>query len=222
MITGLCNSEMLRLFDVGMRVKVSDRQYSYQSKKFTDKVIGAYGTVNRVDLYYEKIAVKLDGTLNELSATGNFFFKPRELEILDENNKIREDKNMSTIKNYLNIAKIKFIDERGCRTWEYANFDASLRPRDICVVMTANHGMSLAEVVEILPRNDIETTREIVAKVDTEAYDTRVAVRKQVAELKAKMEERAKQLQDVALYKMLAENDPAMMELLNEYQALTK
>lgn len=45
-------------------------------------------------------------------------------------------------------------------------------------------------------------------------------MRNKAAELKAKMEARAKQLQDIALYKMLAENDPDMAELLNEYQAI--
>ena len=102
MVSGLCNSEMLQLFSVGMRVKVSNRQYSYQSKKYTDMVIGACGTVDHVDLRYEKISVKLDNRLNELSATGDFFFEPRELIILDKNVNIVEENNMSIIKNYLN------------------------------------------------------------------------------------------------------------------------
>jgi hypothetical protein len=54
------------------------------------------------------------------------------------------------------------------------------------------------------------------------AFDYRVSVRKQAAELKAKMQERAKQLQDIALYQMLAKEDSEMMELLGQFQSLPK
>lgn len=206
----------IRDFEPGMRVQVC-RLTSYSSRKNVDKLEFAYGTVDRVELHWEKVCVRIDNLTNNMSGSGNFYFKASELKIVND---IKEENNMSYIKNYLNIAKIKFLDEHGDRTYDHANFDASLRPNDICVVMTANHGMALAKVAEILPRNDIEITREIVSKVFTDDYDERVKIRKQAAELKAKMQERAKQLQDVALYKMLAENDPAMMELLNEYQSL--
>ena len=86
--------------------------------------------------------------------------------------------------------------------------------------MSEKHGMGLATVIEIVDRNDIETQREVVAKVYTGGYDSRVALRAKVAELKAKMQERAKKLQDVALYQMLAKEDTEMAALLQEYQSL--
>lgn len=222
MVTGLCNSEMLQLFEVGMRVKVSDRQYSYQSKKFTDKVIGACGTVDHVDLHYEKIAVKLDNKLNELSATGDFFFKPRELIILDKNDNVMEENNMSAITNYLNIAKIQYVDGSKPSSYSYANFDASLAVGDLCVIQSAHHGLGLAKVTEIVDRNDIEVIREVVAKVYLDDFTERVKIRNQAAQLKAMMEARAKQLQDIALYQMLAKEDSEMQDLLNRYQSLPK
>lgn len=88
------------------------------------------------------------------------------------------------------------------------------------MVKSLHHGYGLAIVTEILHQNDIQTPREIVAKVDTEAYDNREKSRKLAAELKAKMQERAKQLQDIALYQMLAKEDSEMQDLLNCYQNL--
>ena len=128
----------------------------------------------------------------------------------------------NSISNYLNIAKIKFIDNSysTTKTYEYANFEPGLTVGDICVVKTAHHGLGVAKVEEIVERNDIATQREIVAIVNTDAYNERVANRTKAAELKIKMQERVKQLQDVALYKMMAENDPAMMEMLKEYQSI--
>jgi hypothetical protein len=131
-----------------------------------------------------------------------------------------EENNMHTVTNYLNIAKVKFVDGNNERTYDYANYDVFLKAGDLCVVKTANHGLGLARVVEIIDRNDIETQREIVSIVNTEDYDLRVATRAKAAELKTKMQERAKQLQDIDLYQMLAKDDPAMMELLIEYQTL--
>lgn len=221
-ISGLCNSEMIQLFDVGMRVKVSDFQTSYLSRRNMDKVSGAYGTVVRVDMHYEKIEVKIDHEQNDLSVSGCFFFKPRELKILDENDNVMEDKNMaiSNIKNYTNVARIRFSGETKSCNYLYANFEPDLKVGDLVVVKPAHHDITVATVTEIHEGDHFTVQREIIAKVDTEAYDSRVAVRKQAAELKIKMEERARQLQDVALYKMLAETDPAMMELLKEFQAL--
>ena len=80
--------------------------------------------------------------------------------------------------------------------------------------------MTLARVVEILEGNSYETPREVVAVVDTRFYDERVEAREKATKLKARMQERAKKLQDISLYRMLAENDSEMMNLLNEYQNL--
>ena len=224
MTTGLCNSEMLQLFDVGMRVKVSDFQTSYLGKRNVDKVTGAYGTVVRVDMHYEKIEVKIDHERNDLSGSGCFFFKPRELVILDKNDNIMEDENMavSDIKNYLNVVRVKFKPEGKPGNELYANFEPDLQVGDLVVVKPLLIDATVAIVEEIITGDNFTVQREVVAKVDTTAYENRVRIRNQAAELKTKMEERAKQLQDVVLYKTLAESDPAMKELLNEYLALVK
>lgn len=197
-------------------IRAGSRVRVIEQTKYKHNLVNKIGTVRTV--HQSNIAVVFDDVKNENSSYGYFYFLDSQLEkITDEN---MEENNMSNITNYLNIAKVKFIDNPNSCTYEYANFDPELKVGDLCVVKPAHHDMTLAKIVEIVDCNDIKVQREIIAKVDTSAYDNRVKVRKQAAELKNKMQERAKQLQDIALYQMLAKDDPAMMELLNEYQTL--
>jgi hypothetical protein len=206
-------------FEIGMRVKIL-RQTHYKKRVPVDSV----GTVRSV--YSSNIGVELDGKRNERSGYGYYYFKPNELLILceiedvNENEIIMEENNMQKITNYINIAKVQFSTNTA--PFECANFE-SLNVGDTVVVKHYKHSdFDLATVVEIVERNDLEVYHEVVARVDTTYYDDRVANRTKVAELKAKMEARAKQLQDIALYQMLAEKDPDMMALLAEYQAVPK
>lgn len=201
----------------GVRVEVVGRS-SYKKYDYRGKI----GTVvkNNYDMY-GKILVKLDLIRNPYGASGNFYFKPYELSLVNEsNNEILEDNIMQNVVNYFNIARIQYLVNRTPSNHYYANFDHSLAVGNLCVVKSLHHGLGLAKVVEILNQNDIPTPREIVARVDTQDYDFRVAARKDAAELKGKMQERAKQLQDIALYQMLAKEDTEMQELLNRYQNL--
>ena len=206
------------LFKEGVRVEVvrctSYKKYNYKGKLGT-VVRNQYGQ-------YGKIIVDLDTEMNPWGRSGHFYFKPHELSLVKEcNNDILEEENMqNNVINYINIAKIQYLDNSKPSNYNYANFDPFLKTGDLCVVKSLNHGLGLAKVVEIVEQNDIQTPREIVAKVDTQDYDFRVAARKDAAELKAKMKERAKQLQDIALYQMLAEKDADMQDLLNRYQSL--
>lgn len=213
--TGMC----LDKFKPGMRVRIINL-VSYRSKSSIDKIKDRYGTVYRVDTHWEKVIVDMDGVRNSSSATGHFYFKPHELEIVNDEY-IKEENDMSNITNYFNAVQIKYAGDVNPSRYIFANFDTTLAVGDTCVVKTPNNPLEVATVVEILEGTDYKTDREIVAKVDMDAHNKRVEARAKAAELKAKMQERAKQLQDVALYKMLAESDPAMMELLNEYQTLT-
>ena len=201
------------VFERGVHVTVIK-----QSKYRDMQLVGMIGTVHSV--YGATIGVILDEAFNPRSALGVFYFIQNELLIVNEINDIMEENNMQNVNNYLNVAKIKFVDERYDSVYDYANYDPDLKEGDLCVVKSAKHGLGLARVTDIVERTDLETCREIVAKVCTDDYDRRVDTRTRAAELKAKMQERAKQLQDIALYQMLAKDDPDMMSLLTEYQNL--
>ena len=207
-------------FEVGMRVRVI-RQRSY--KKFM--LVDMSGTVES-NLGYGSVAVSLDGIKNNYSSRGVFYFPPSDLAIIDENDDLKNvgGTNMSKekITNYLNTANVRFVNGTDPGLYSYANFDETLGEGDLCAVVTENGCFRMARVIEIVNDNDRETYREVIAKINTEAYDVRVERRSKAAELKAKMEERAKQLRDIALYQLLAKDDSAMMDLLNEYQSLNK
>lgn len=170
-----------------------------------------------------KYAVKLDNETNALSHKGYFYFRPEQLAFTNENgNKMEEENVMPNVVNYFNAVKVQFLDTTAPCRHVYANFESNLKVGDLCVVKTAHHGLGLARVAEILEGNNYETTREIVTLVDTTVYDERVKFRAKRAELKRQMDERAKQLQDIALYQMLAKEDPDMAEMLTRYQNIPK
>ena len=198
----------------GMRVKVVN-----QHKYANINLIGKIGTVKHI--YTDEATVYIDDLRNQYSTSGHFYLKWRDIEIVDERNNIMEENDdMPNVTNYLNAVKIQYVNNIGPSGYVYANYDPDVKVGDLCVVKSEHHGLGLARIVEVIDQNDFKTSREIVAKVNTECYDERVKNRTKAAELKAKMNERAKQLQDIALYQMLAEKDPAMMELLSEYTGL--
>jgi hypothetical protein len=205
-----------------------------KSDSLTDKevfgtLLKAFCSITVIENCYNafgKIKVELDTVRNPGVKHGCFYFQPYELEVVNEtNDDILEENTMNNnnkndITNYLNTVKVKFVDDNKFSSNKYANFDSTIATGDMVVLNTPYAGLELATVVEIIDSNDVGCTGEVVAKVDTTAYDARVANRAKAAELKAKMKERAKQLQDIALYQMLAKDDPAMLELLSEYQAI--
>lgn len=196
----------------GTRVEII-RHHKYRQYN----LVGKKGTVYSV--YGLEVRVEVDGVSNRNASSGHFYFTPKELKIID-NDYVKENENMPNITNYFNAVKIKFLDDTKPCHYIYANFEADLKEGDLCVVKPAHHDLTLARVMEVINDNSFETPREVVAKVYTDFYDERVKARAKAAEVKAKMQERAKQLQDIALYQMLAKDDPAMQELLNEYQNL--
>lgn len=215
----MTQDQIYRIFKPGVRVEVvrcdSYKKYDYKGK-LGKVILNQYGQ-------YGKILVELDTERNPYSVVGHFYFKPSELSLVNEtNDDILEENTMNNnnITNYLNLVKIEYVEDNKLSNHTYANFDGSIVKGDMVIVSTPYAGLALGTVVEVIERNDVNTTNEVVSKVDTTAYDARVANRAKAAELKAKMRERAKQLQDIALYQMLAKDDPAMLELLSEYQAI--
>lgn len=201
-------------FEPGTRVRVV-KQIGYSRYRLLNKI----GVIKFTE--YGKFAVKFDDVCNLGTSLGVFYISGENLKLVNTNdNDILEENNMPNITNYLNIAKIQYTDNTATSRYDYANFDPELKVGDLCVVMSVSHGLGLAKVVEIIDQNDIETPREIVARVNADAYYERVNVRSKAVELKAKMQERAKKLQDIALFQMLAKEDSEMAEMLKAYQGL--
>ena len=190
-----------------------------QSKYKTTKLLGKTGIVRSTYPGSGSIPVEFDDEVNVASSRGYFYFKRNEVELVKDENYMEEN-NVEVITNYINVARVQFLSDGSPSNYKYVNFDPELAVGDTCIAKYNGGAYGVAKVVEILDDTDVKTDREIVAKVDMSAYNQRVANRTKAAELKAKMEERAKQLQDIALYQLLAKDDSAMMDLLKEYQAI--
>ena len=190
-----------------------------QSKYRTTRLLGEIGIARTTYPGSSSIPVEFKNNYNTASSRGYYYFKRNELELVDDENNMEEN-NMEFVTNYINVARVQFLSDGSPSNYKYVNFDPELQVGDTCIAKYNVSAYGVAKVVEILDDADVKTDREIVARVDMSAYNQRVANRTKAAELKAKMEERAKQLQDVALYQLLAKDDSAMMDLLKEYQAI--
>jgi len=126
------------------------------------------------------------------------------------------------LKNY-RAAGIKFMYGYDTdKTYPYALYDEDIVIGDTVVVMTGHHGMAIAEVCSIgeMPKDSVTCGREIICKVDMAAYLDRKARAKQMAELKKEMDEKVKALQETALYELMAEKDPSLKAMLEQFKAL--
>lgn len=195
-------------------MKIGDYVRVLKSTYKTVNLIGAVGKIVDHHCPSDSYAVELDGYRNGKSSKGCYYFKSSHLELYKGDEQIMEG-------NY-RIALVQFIEGTNTdKTYKYACYDSSIDTDDICVVKSAHHGLGIAKVVGIGPKTDEPITREIVCKADFSAYERREQNRKRAAELKQKMAERAEKLQEIALYAMLAKEDPAMSELLKEFEDLT-
>lgn len=200
-------------FAYGDRVRIL-RHSKYRGEELTGKL----GTVRSG--YGSSIPVRIDGCFNTRSAYGCYYFTPGELRKIDDSTDEIKEEIMPKITNYLNIATVK---TRGGRAFYCANFDPDINTDDLVVFapFQTPTDLTIGEVVEINKCDDTESNlSEIVSKIDDSAYRDRLKSRAEAAKLKKEMEARAKQLQDIALYQMLAKDDPDMAALLQKYQEL--
>lgn len=196
---------MKTCFTIGDRVEVISDNYK-------GRTAGMTGTVR--SNYENNIAVNIDGLTNSRSSYGCFYYTNKQLKML-EGDVIMEG-------NY-RIAHVQFLEGSNTdKTYHYALYEGTLAwEGDICVVKSAHHGFGLARIIEITPKTDEAITREIICRADFTAYEDRVAQRKRKAELMTEMKKRAAAVQELMIYKNLAASDPAMAELLKEYENLS-
>lgn len=62
--------------------------------------------------------------------------------------------------------------------------------------------------------------REVVCKIDMSAFHKRIKDRQRASQLKKEMDKKVKELQGLALYKMMAKNSPELKAMLSEYEEL--
>ena len=147
-------------------------------------------------------------------------YKFQNLQLIEHN---QEDQKMAITGDF-KVAKIKFLNgTNNYAEYEYAMFD-DYEVGDTVVVASAHHGLGIAQISAIITKEQATTKtfeREIVSKVDMEAYEERKKNRNRRNELKEKMDKRFNELNKIALFEMMAEKDPELKSMLEEYKNLT-
>lgn len=211
-----------------VRIINADR---YKLRRDSDLLFGSVGTVLRSGTQSDGISVygiEVPGFRNTASAIGVFWFTADDLEIVSgaaDCFKTEETENLKgeNIMNYSNCVNFVTVEGYGLSTKVYANYDETVKTGDLVVI--EDHGKKLLAYVDGIEDKDGVSTPdhaegEVVARVDMKPYEDRVQKRVKLREVKKKMEARAKKLQDIAVYKLLAKEDPEMAALLGELESL--
>ena len=123
-------------------------------------------------------------------------------------------------KNYYPII-INFISGSNTNVpYTYAAYE-DYAEGDYVVVHIGHHAMAIAKVKAMGNEDDkVEYGREIICKIDMTAYNARKPRAKRKAELKSRMEAKVKELQETAIFEMLAEKDEELAKMLKELKEL--
>lgn len=199
-------------FEIGDYVKII--HYFPYSSSYLNKYAGHKGEIQRIS--GSSIGVKLEGLTNQNSGYGLFWFKREELKLV--NKKPQEEYFM--YENY-SMVKAKYLDESiSKRDIVFAAYE-SYEVNDYVVVNSGHHGFVVAQVTAIDGvEGQVQYGREIICKIDMTAYNDRKARAKRRAELKSKMEAKVKELQETAIFEMLAKEDAGLAEMLKEFKEL--
>ena len=91
-------------------------------------------------------------------------------------------------------------------------------------MVDTTRGFSVGKVSEVKSQVDydgVTVTKEVVCKVDFTDFEKRKENRKKKDALKKRMDSMIKDNQEIVLYKMLAETNPEMADMLKEYESLS-
>lgn len=132
-------------------------------------------------------------------------------------------KNKQLLKGYKKAA-VRFRNDTGYKDVWYAMYDDIANLDDSVLCMTGHHGEAIGTIVAIEPfENDavnVEYGREIICKIDYSAYYDRQKKLKRLAKLKTTMAKKKAELDELAVYELLAKQSPEMANLLSELKEL--
>lgn len=200
-------------FKKGDRVKVTSDCQSY----------GFTGTVvDNVNPYWNGqnyVTVDLDR-----SVCGGFrrTYNELSLELTNEQNNITKGDNNMLMGNY-RVATVKFVQGTNTTSgYTFALYDNNVGVDDLVLCDTAK-GYNVAKVIEICSQKDYEGSspnKEIICKVDFTDFENRKENRAKAQKIKVEMEKKMKEMQELALYEMMAEKNPELKEMLDTYKGL--
>lgn len=215
----------------GRRVKIL-----YNDKPLYKKeglVTGLCGVVSQIS--NNKIGVLVDGKNNDRSTYGVYWFKKNELEILEEEIKMKEFKN---------VAIVNLLEDCNTKEYAFALYEKDMElinGRDTMVVVNARGKdrrvlgvvkgvLSLEEYNKKYGKRDI--TAQVIGVVNMDRYIEEVEEEKRLKEIAKKKAAIEKELKaeiakrvSMEYYKMMAtqySDNPRLMELVNELDGLSE
>lgn len=185
------------------------------SGKYNNVFEGKEATIENTSCGGTSVGVRIKDHYNDRSKTGLFWFDEDEVEIIES-----EDK-FTMFEDFV-VVGVKFLDGSNTdKEYFYALYEW-VEVGDLVVVQTGHHGIALAKVSSIGEgaKDMVKHGREVISRVDVSAYKSRVDRRTEIARLKAEMDKKVKELQEVAIYEMLAEKDPSLASMLSDFKRL--
>ena len=161
----------------------------------------------------------------KLSSGGRRTYNESSLKLINTNqeNNITDKGDNEMITGNYRVAMVKFIQGTNTdKKYAFALFNDELEVDD-CVLCDTRNGYSVGKIVEIISKdeyNGVEITKEIMCYVDFSDFEQRKKNRAEAKKLKSEMDKKMKEMQELALYEMMAEKSPELKEMLDNYKAL--
>ena len=185
--------------------------------KVASRYHNRYGTV--INTWRDLCNFELKAEIIAQDGLSYYFYKD-ELILISK----KENEQMAKLTGYKQVAAIK----QNYGTYYYAIYDDGRKycPGDKVIVSGVANGIiqTIEKIIDpetaVNRMGNKNITAEVIAYVDTSAYEERVAKRKEAEELKKKMDQVIKQMEENNKYEMYAEKNPELKEMLNAYKEL--
>ena len=121
--------------------------------------------------------------------------------------------------------RVAVVNYGGCCKYHFALYDDGVDYNigDMVVLSEGSTPGIISEIISVELAKEIHKkniTAEVIGKVDTTAYDERVAKRKEKEKLKKELEKRKKEIQKKLDDEYYASKDEIYAEMLKQYESL--
>lgn len=182
--------------------------------------------------------VRVDECRNPNSKQGSFWLPPsnirpatpEEISEFEGTNSIEEEKENLEMRNrkpFIAPCSARVSIGENSASFVAAVFGESatkIQPGDNVVLCRDETDFTLAVVLSVdsfeVPSKVYSEGVEVVSVIDTEEFEKRVKDRARAEELKKTLDEEMKKAQEVQMYELMAQTNPAMRSLLDEYKSL--
>lgn len=137
---------------------------------------------------------------------------------------MKTGENQVAVHGNYRVAGVKFLTSyETSKIYSFALFDEDIGVDD-CVLVDTQIGYQAARVTEIMDKSETKTqpTKEVICRLDFSAFEKRKKNEARRKELKKKMDQEIKKVQEEILYETLSEKSPELAALLDEYRKLNE